>query len=101
MRKLRDLISWEKEKLLQSLAFLQGLIHPLGSNPEEFSCETVELGMDAVLDICGQEGGTQIGKDTVMGRAVKRTSLQEGADRAQPAQARMEQGCCSKHILGG
>lgn len=28
--KLRGLISWEERKLLQSLAFPQGLIHPLG-----------------------------------------------------------------------
>lgn len=53
--------------------------------PEELSCGTVVLGTDTVLDICGQERFIQIGKDTVMNKAVKSMSLQEGADRAGPA----------------
>lgn len=79
-------MNWEERKLLQFLAFPQGLIHPFGV--KSLRSSAVELWYWAwitVLDICGQERFIQIGKDTVMNKAVKSMSLQEGADRAGPA----------------
>lgn len=45
------------EKTTSVLGFPSGAdSSPWGEIPEELSCGTVVLGMDTVLDICGQEG---------------------------------------------
>lgn len=71
---------------------------PWGQIPEELSCETGHGHSSGHL----WAGGMKPNWDhTVMGRAVESTSLQGELIELGLATPGWEQGCCSKHILGG